>query len=113
VTPHARATDRLDATLPAADDAAPAQQTIVLPDAIAQTTRPSPTEVLAGEFGDVVASDVIERTVAAARHALERSHLLATPEAIERLARERLRSRLERKSPFLRRTGGISARPRR
>lgn len=51
-------------------------------------------ETLTDEFGGYLPVEAIERAIAAARHALERSHQPATPEAVNRLAREHLQSRV-------------------
>lgn len=83
---------------------------IVLPDAAEQVKRPSspspsspvpsspvsgsPVETLIREFAGIIEPQVVERATAAARHALERSRIPATPDAIERLARDQLRARL-------------------
>lgn len=69
---------------------------IVLPEAIQQahTAPTSPVETLIQEFAGVIEPQVVERAAAAARHALERSRLPATPDAVERLARDQLRVRL-------------------
>ena len=64
-----------------------ARRVVVLPDVDGNRT-------LTEEFGERLPIETIERTVAAARHALERSHQLATPEAVNRLAREQLRARV-------------------
>jgi hypothetical protein len=64
---------------------------VALPDG--PSAKPSVTAVLAEEFADEIPADVVERVTAAARHALERSHLAATAEAVERLARERLHAK--------------------
>ncbi len=48
---------------------------------------------LYAEFSGALAIDVIERTLATARHVLERSHFLATDAAVQELARDRLRNR--------------------
>ena len=60
---------------------------IVLPD----VPRPM---TLAEEFAEHLPLDVIERAVAAARHALERAHRPATQDAVDQLAREHLRARV-------------------
>ena len=60
---------------------------VVLPGVESRTT-------LVDEFTDQLPVEVIERVLAAARHALERSHQPATPEAVDRLARERLHARV-------------------
>jgi hypothetical protein len=64
----------------------------VLPEA-AEQRRATVVATLAEEFADVVPSDVVERVIAAARHALERSRMPATPDAVDRLARERLQAK--------------------
>lgn len=87
---------RAVATPEALEQAAPNAQppggatVIELPEAAASV---APAAVLAAEFGDLIAADVVERVVAAARHALERAHLPSTSEVVIRLARERLRAR--------------------
>jgi len=69
-----------------------ARDVIVLPEA-AEQRRVTIVATLGEEFAEVVPSDVVERVTAAARHALERSGMPATPEAVEKLARERLRAK--------------------
>jgi hypothetical protein len=64
-----------------------ASRVIVLPG----VSRPA---TLAEEFADHLPLDVIERAVAAARHALERAHRPATADAVDQLAREHLRARV-------------------
>jgi hypothetical protein len=54
---------------------------------------PSSTQTLVEEFA-AVPRDVVERIVAAARHVLERSRMVATPDAVTQLAREHLRIRV-------------------
>jgi len=65
----------------------PRRRVIVLPDVDGEKT-------LVEEFGEHLPIDTIERAVAAARHALERSHQPATPDAVKRLAREHLQARV-------------------
>lgn len=72
---------------PRRDRAATARRVIVLPDVDRDST-------LAAEFGEYLPIETIERAVAAARHALERSHQSATTEAVHRLASEQLRKRV-------------------
>jgi len=60
---------------------------IVLPDVERRKT-------LLEEFGDRLPAEAIERVIAAARHALERSRQPATHDAVDRLAREHLRARV-------------------
>jgi len=64
-----------------------ARRTIVLPDV-------SRAKTVAEEFEEHLPVDVIERAIAAARHALERAHLPATPDSVDQLAREHLRARV-------------------
>jgi hypothetical protein len=63
------------------------RRVIVLPDV-------SRAKTLAEEFAEHLPVDVIERALAAARHALERAHLPATQDAVDQLAREHLRARV-------------------
>lgn len=70
-----------------AQDVEPSRRIIVLPDV-------PPADSLAEEFGDRLPTNVIERAVAAARHALERARRPATDEAVDQLAREHLRARI-------------------
>lgn len=72
---------------PRRDQATGARRVIVLPDV-------DPDRTLADEFGEYLPVETIERAVAAARHALERSHQPATADAVKRLAREQLRARV-------------------
>jgi len=65
----------------------------------------SPVETLTREFAGIIEPQVVERATAAARHALERSRLPATPDAVERLARGQLRARLTPSSRIRRRQG--------
>jgi len=85
-----------------ADTAAVEEHVIVLPEAPERQAarRPTPIETLTQEFAGLIAPDVVERATAAARHVLERARTPATPEAVERLARDQLRARL---SPSVRR----------
>ncbi|HEX7107261.1 MAG TPA: hypothetical protein VF218_14935 [Acidothermaceae bacterium] len=53
-------------------------------------------ETLRAEFGDRLPAEAIERVIAAARHALERSRQPVTQDAVDRLAREHLRARVAR-----------------
>ncbi len=68
-------------------DARVAPRVIVLPDVGRDTT-------LTEEFGEHLPIETVERAVAAARHALERSHQPATADAVKRLARQYLQSRV-------------------
>jgi len=74
---------------PASDDLQRGEppRVIVLPD----VSRPA---TLAEEFAEHLPLDVIERAVAAARHALERARRPATVDAVDQLAREHLRARV-------------------
>ena len=65
----------------------PRRRVIVLPDVDGEKT-------LVEEFGEQLPTETIERAIAAARHALERSHQPATPDAVSRLAREHLQARV-------------------
>jgi len=83
------AQDDIDVVLPEAHPPAAAAS----PRVVKPAPRPSPIDALTLEFAGVVPGDVIERVTSAARHALERARLAATPDAVERLARERLHAR--------------------
>ena len=67
----------------------PQPRAIVLPDVHVDGAK-----TLADEFCDFLPIETIERAVAAARHALERSHRPASPEEVDRLAREHLQARV-------------------
>jgi len=74
-------------------DRASSDDSISLP----ETPRgPSLVETLTREFAGSIEPDVVERAAAAARHALERSRVAATPAAVERLVRDQLHRRLSR-----------------
>ena len=64
---------------------------LVLPEPTA--TPPTPVAALSAEFAEQISPDVVERVVAAARHALERARMPCTAETVTRLAREQLRAR--------------------
>jgi hypothetical protein len=66
---------------------ADARRIIVLPDGQRAKT-------VVEEFAEHLPLDVIERAIAAARHALERAHLPATADSVDQLAREHLRARV-------------------
>ena len=53
----------------------------------------TPAATLSAEFAGQFAPEVVERVVAAARHALERAQLPCTDETVARLAKEQLRAR--------------------
>ena len=72
---------------PKRQPASAVRRVIVLPDVGDEAT-------LAREFGQQLPIETIERAIAAARHALERSHQPVTTESVNRLARDQLRTRV-------------------
>jgi hypothetical protein len=68
---------------------AAASDVINIPEATV-TSTPSTPSTLHAEFASRFSSEVIEHTLAVARHVLERSQSLVTTAAVEALARESL-----------------------